>query len=69
LDDRDPEGERLAGPGAGLADQVDAGERQGQAEGLDGEGVLDPDAGERGECCGGGAEIGEASFDDGLALR
>ncbi len=46
LDDRDAEGEGLAGAGARLADQVDAGERQRQAEGLDGEGMLDADPGQ-----------------------
>jgi hypothetical protein len=55
LDDRDAEGERLAGPGAGLADEVDAGQRERQAERLDGERVLDPDPGQRGQRGRGGA--------------
>ena len=60
LDDRDAEGEGLAGAGARLADQVDPGEGQRQAEGLDGEGVLDTDPGQRGQRGRGGAEVGEA---------
>jgi hypothetical protein len=62
LDDRDPEGERLAGARAGLADEVDAGQCQRQAQRLDGEGVLDADARERGECGRCGAEVGETAF-------
>jgi hypothetical protein len=68
LHDGDPKGERLAGAGARLADEIDAGQRKRQAEGLDGEGVLDPDAGERGESGRGGAKIGETAFDGG-AIR
>src|SRR4029453_11344204 len=48
LDDRDAEGQRLAGAGAGLADEVDPGQRERQAEGLDGEGGRGPEPGARG---------------------
>ena len=60
LHDRDAEGEGLAGAGAGLADEVDPGQRERQAERLDGERVLDPDPGQRGQRGRGGAEVGEA---------
>src|SRR5215212_7337701 len=60
LDDRDAEGEGLAGAGAGLADEVDPGQRERQAERLNGEGVLDPDPGQRGQRGLCGSEICEA---------
>ena len=44
----------------GLADEVDPGQRERQAQGLDGEGMLDPDTGQRGQRGRDGAEIGEA---------
>jgi len=65
LHDRDAEGEGLAGAGARLADQVDAAQRQRQAEGLDGEGVLDADPGQRRERRRGRTEVGEAVLLDG----
>jgi hypothetical protein len=43
LQDRDAEGQRLAGTGAGLADDVGAGERDRQGEFLDREGLGDAD--------------------------
>ena len=43
LDDGDAEGERLAGSGAGLADEIGAHESDGERHLLDGESVLDAD--------------------------
>ncbi|WP_322778491.1 hypothetical protein [Frankia sp. Cas4] len=41
LHERDAEGERLAGTGAGLADEIGAGQREGKCQFLDGEGGED----------------------------
>ena len=54
------EGERLTHPGAGLADQVVAGQSQRKGEFLDGESVLDTVLGQRPDDLGAHAEVGEA---------
>ena len=60
LQQRDAEAERLAGAGAGLADEVLAGQRDRQRHRLDGERGGDADGGERLDGLGQGAERGEA---------
>jgi len=57
---RYPEGEGLAHPGAGLADQVIAGQCQRQGELLDREGVLDAVLGEGADDLVAHAQVGEA---------
>ena len=59
LQQRDAEAERLAHAGAGLADQVVAGQRDRQGERLDGEGALDAGLGQRLHDLGAVAEFGE----------
>ena len=54
VEQRDAEAERLAGAGAGLADQVAAGQRDRQGQFLDREGPGDADVGERGDDLAGG---------------
>ena len=58
-DERDAEGQRLAGTSGGLARDVSSGERVAQGQRLDGEGRVDAALGERGDDVGGNAEIGE----------
>jgi hypothetical protein len=59
LQQRDAEAEGLAGAGAGLADDVFAGQGQRQRQLLDGEGALDAGLGERADDLRAGAELGE----------
>ncbi|WP_232835675.1 hypothetical protein [Actinocorallia populi] len=63
LQQRDAEGEGLAGARAGLADDVLAAERDGQREGLDGEGRGDALGGEGIGYFGDDPEFGEGSQD------
>ena len=56
---RDTESEGLAGAGAGLADEVTAGERDRQGQFLDGEGADDADLGQRGDDLGLDVEVAE----------
>ena len=59
LQHRDAEAEGLAGAGAGLADEVVAGQRQRQGQLLDGEGAGDADVGQRGDDVGVDVEVAE----------
>ena len=59
LQHRDAEAEGLAGAGAGLADEVVAGQRQREGQLLDGEGAGDPDLGQRGDDVGVHVEVAE----------
>ena len=59
LQQRHAEAERLAHAGAGLADDVLAGQRERQRELLDGERALDAGFGQRGHDLGADAELGE----------
>ena len=59
VEHRHPEAERLAGTGAGLADQVAAGERDRQGEFLDRERLDDADRFERGDDRGTDVEVGK----------
>ena len=59
LQHRDAEAEGLAGAGAGLTDEVVAGQRQREGELLDGEGAGDPDVGQRGDDVGVHVEVAE----------
>ena len=59
LQHRDAEAEGLAGAGAGLADEVVAGQRQRERQLLDGEGAGDPDLGQRGDDVGVHVEVAE----------
>ncbi|GAC1328004.1 MAG: hypothetical protein NVSMB13_14790 [Mycobacteriales bacterium] len=62
LEQRDAEGEGLAGAGPGLADQVGAGKRDRQGQRLDREGRGDADLVEGGDDLGGYTEVSEAGY-------
>ncbi len=62
LQQRHAEGEGLAHPGAGLADQVVAGKGERQRELLDGEGVLDAFFAERPDDFVAYTEVGKGGF-------